>query len=311
MSNGANGAPTQLRRARPWLGTLVEIQASGLPVAALTTALEAAFADIALIHRLMSFHDPDSDLSRLNRDASTMPVQVHAHTAAVLRWALRIADQSAGCFEPCIAPLMVESGYLPRPARAPQADPAANWRDVRFDTAGSVIFDRPLWLDLGGIAKGYAVDGAIERLRAAGVAQACVNAGGDLRVFGADPQIVELRLPGDERRCISMLEVTDAAVASSASELDPDIGAARLAHRHGTTHRASVGGCAVIVAAPSCVVADALTKCVLLAAENLDALLARHCAQARLVISGRVRSLPADSSNRNDHALASTCSAVA
>jgi FAD:protein FMN transferase len=67
----------EIRRCRPLLGTFVEIQAFGTKAAELEDAVEAAFLAIAHVQRLMSFHDPESEVSRMNRDACYKLVRVH------------------------------------------------------------------------------------------------------------------------------------------------------------------------------------------------------------------------------------------
>ena len=67
-------ASNRVRRARPLLGTFVEIEAAGSSQAGVISAIDAAFEAVATVNRLMSFHDPDSDVSRLNRDAFYRPV---------------------------------------------------------------------------------------------------------------------------------------------------------------------------------------------------------------------------------------------
>src|SRR6266436_9830230 len=69
-----------IRRARPLLGTCVEIQASGASRADVNAGIDAAFDAVAKVHRLMSFHEPDSDVSRLNQSASSHPVSVEPWT---------------------------------------------------------------------------------------------------------------------------------------------------------------------------------------------------------------------------------------
>ena len=131
---------------------------------------------------------------------------------------------------------------------------------------------KPLWLDLGGIAKGYAVDRAIDILQRSGATQACVNAGGDLRVFGARAEPVWLRLGQDSATLLAAVELANAAVATSSSV---DAGGSGP-HVHGVTRAPARSGTTVSVIADSCVVADALTKVVLAgdAAVTADALAA-------------------------------------
>src|SRR5262249_49133330 len=83
---------------------------------------------------------------------------------------------------------------------------------------GQVRFHRPLWIDLSGIAKGYAIDRAIDVLHAAGADQVCVNAGGDLRVSGSGAERVLLRT--DQTGVpMQVIEISDGALASSSGYL--------------------------------------------------------------------------------------------
>src|SRR5208283_167750 len=93
-----------IRRARPLLGTFVEITAAGAPRPVMEEAVEAAFAAIAKVHRLMSLQEPQSDLSRLNREASSRPVEVHPWTFEVLGAAVEVQRRSGGLFDVAVAP---------------------------------------------------------------------------------------------------------------------------------------------------------------------------------------------------------------
>lgn len=271
----------RLRRARPWLGTLVEIEAeAALDSAVVLVAIDAAFAAIAAVHAAMSVHDPLSELSRLNAGAHRQALPVSAPLLRVLRAALDLAAASDGAFDPVVGGRLTALGLLPEAAVA--AAPEARWRDVQIDDSGHVRFARPLRLDLGGIAKGYAVDEAVAVLRAAGISAAQVNAGGDLRVFGAAAQRIALRDPRAPSRLAHAIELQDQALATSAPYHTAAAGlpSALIEPRSGQPY---AGGDSLSVIAPSCLIADALTKVALFATtERRDALLERH--DARLLI---------------------------
>lgn len=271
----------QLRRARLWLGTLVEIRVEAADTVRALAAIDAAFAEIAAVHRLMSFHDPASELSRLNREAASAPIAVDPRTLEVIALALAFARESKGCFDPTVARELVALGLLPYPHGAPPADADADWRDVVCADDGSIRYTRPLWLDLGGIAKGYAVDRAIECLHAAGIASACVNAGGDLRRIGSGSEPVHLRHPAAPMLALHALELGVGAVASSAGHFERRRAGARSIgpHLHGRRRDAVGLDVAVTVTAARCAVADALTKIVLADAQIAQTLLAVHAAE--------------------------------
>ncbi|MGH8040867.1 MAG: FAD:protein FMN transferase [Rudaea sp.] len=242
-----------IRRARLWLGTLVDIRIDGMDVPASSRAMEAAFAEIACVHRLMSFHESGSDLERLRLAPAGNVVRVNARTCEVLECCLRIAAASAGAFDPTVAGTQSLRGALPVPASAFVPDARASWRDIDLLDGERVRLRKPLWVDLGGIAKGYAVDRAIEVLRAHGVTQACVNAGGDLRVCG--PRGEPVAVCTATGAVFPTLELADAALATSS--------ATGGQHVHGVSREPIGDGRTVSVAAARCMVADALTKIVL------------------------------------------------
>jgi thiamine biosynthesis lipoprotein len=258
------------------MGTLVHVSASG-PDADAQRAVDAALAAVERVERLMSFHDPHSELSRLNREAGRTPQTVHPWTWAVLRRALRIAEASDGLFDITVAPLLVREGLLPGAADA--ALQCGNWRHIVLMSDCRVFLERPMLLDLGGIAKGFAVDRAIHALRKGGCIQGVVNAGGDLRRFGPTPQPIQLRR---RNGLVQVAELRCGAVATSA----PHAGLGeRLAQPLGSIFDPRArqpwnGIGAVMVAAPSCVIADALTKVAALAGPACGPLLARFGARA-------------------------------
>jgi len=281
----------RIARARPLLGTVVAVRAEG-PSGWIDDAVESAFTAIADIQRRMSFHDPESELSQLNRAAVHAPQRASAPTWRVLRAALAMARASDGAFDPTIGGRLVLWNQLPAPADAEAVDLGADWRDVELGRAHRVRFRKPLWLDLGGIAKGYAVDRAIAVLRAAGMHGAVVNAGGDLRAFGEALEVVHVREPNNPARSRPLLHLRDGAVATSAGYFSARDGHSALVD---TRHGVSLGhDVSVTVCAPRALWADALTKVVLAQGDAATPLLQRLRAQAAVLHGdGTLRVLPA------------------
>jgi thiamine biosynthesis lipoprotein len=241
-----------VRRARPLLGTLVEmaITAPNCPDVAVQ-AIDRAFLAIARVQKQMSRHDPDSTLSRINRTALAAPQAIDADTDAVLREALRLAAASSGAFDPT--------------ATTSRARLPGTWHDIEWQEDGRIRYRKPLQLDFGGIAKGYAVDLAIQSLKEDGVMNACVNAGGDLRVLGT--HTVAIRDPSQPHHYASVIELNDEAIATSGSYFAQD----QLEHHlidppSGTSHGRPQS---VSVIAADAVRADALTKVVLFASDTV------------------------------------------
>ncbi len=268
----------RIERAKPLLGTIVRIRVGGLPPDRAQEAISGAFGVVAEIHRLMSFHEAGSELSRLNTTAWRGPVRIGAHTRTVLEKALELAQISGGLFDPTIAPALAAKGLLPCPGEK-IFDRAATWKDVVLEADGRVAFARPLWLDLGGIAKGYAVDCAVAHLEAYEPASLYVEAGGDLRLAGPEAELVRLAAPGSGD-ALPVLKIENAALASSGSQ--PVNDALQSPHIDTRTGAFCPTDRFVSVVAPRCIDADALTKVVMAAGPAAPAILARYQACAFL-----------------------------
>ncbi len=239
-----------IARARPLLGTIVSIRVSDQGGADALATIGAAFAGIALVHRLMSYQEAGSELNLVNRVAALRPVPLHPLTRACLAAALDHARASGGAFDPVVT--------------------GGTWRDIALEDGG-VRHARPLAIDLSGIAKGFAVDHASEILIEHGVTAGVVNAGGDLRAFG--PIVEDIALRPSWAIAPAVVTLRDGAIASS------DTAFSRARHGRGQ-HRDGRDGAAVAerfasVAAARCVDADALTKVVLALGDGAAPALAR------------------------------------
>lgn len=236
----------RLTRCRPLLGTFVEVTADS------ESAVLAAFEAIEGVHNLMSAHEPDSDVSRINRFAHLREVEVHAWTASVLDRARHWSRQSEGAFDVVAAgAAAIASGYLPRHPDQPQPQ-SRSWSHLQV-TEHAVRFSAPGCIDLGGIAKGFAVDRAIEAMKAAGAQFGLVNAGGDIAGFGPQPWPVQVVQPAT-RLGLANVAVANGAIATSS--LQPDGSDAHLLRR-------SIEFVSATVCAPNATDADALAKIVL------------------------------------------------
>ena len=286
-----------VRRAQPWLGTLVAItirDAGDCPD--VQAACDSAFAAVARVHALMSFHDPRSELSALNRDAARAPVAVSPWTRAVLERAVEVGAASGGRFDCAVAAALVRAGRLPAPQGAPAplspaGDSCGSHERLEFLPGDRIRYRRPMLIDLGGIAKGFAVDRAVEALHAAGIAAASVNAGGDLRVFGGTAETISVRRPDAPGRAMPMVTLHDAALATSAHYFGgwtaPEHGVQMTPFIDPRDGTCCGHGLSVTVVAPDCATADALTKVVLVSADEHDPALERFGAAARIITAPR------------------------
>ena len=243
-----------MRRARPLLGTIVEIEVTGLCNPSLERAVNAAFEAVARVHQLMSFHDPLSDLARLNGDAPFQPVSVDRWTGKVLRQARMLFDATRGLFDCAVGHELMQRGLLPSEGLAHVK--SGTLAAVEHLDNNQFRYSAPIAIDLGGIAKGFAVDRAIATLHAHGVGDALVNAGGDIRVIGPSAQPVYIRCPGEEDQFVRAGMLRNAAIATSSSLAT----IARSDAVRSTPAASTRDYCAYSVVAPTCLIADALTK---------------------------------------------------
>jgi FAD:protein FMN transferase len=222
------------------MGTFIAISAEANAPHGALSGIEAAFEAIGQVERLMHPTRAGSDLLAIRRGTLGLPVAVHSWTWELLCLSQRLNQTSRGAFDPCL----------------PGA--AGRMADLEFAAPQTVIPHRPLHIDLGGIAKGYAVDRALLALRAAGCHGGVVNAGGDLAVFGDRSHAIVIRAQGIGDRVVELkngaLASSDACSAERPSE--------HLGYYHGVGRREISAG-RVSVSAPSAAVADALTKCLL------------------------------------------------
>lgn len=263
-----------LTRCQPLLGTLVEITVPD----AVAGAIDCAFAAIAQVQARMSFHAENSDLAMLRRATPGVTVAVATETLEVLGIALELHRYTNGLFDVTIGRELVRDGYLPQPEGLEASHCLGTSADIEIVDDRRVRCNRPMLIDLGGIAKGFAVDRAIAALEAAGVTEGLVNAGGDLRVFGARDWIVGLR-DGDGK-VRERIALADCAIASSANAGSSHRRRGRLRTPHIGAGRAPVAvPTRVSVIADRCVIADALTKVAIAAPANAQRIAASYGAR--------------------------------
>lgn len=187
-------------------------------------AIDAVMAEMRHIDDTMSTFKPTSEVSKVNRLAASGPVVISPELFGLLQTALQYSRLTEGAFDITYASV----GYLydfhahRRPSSAQiKADlPAIGWRHVLLDPRRHTVrFSRPgVRIDLGGIAKGYAVDQGIDILLARGIKNALVNAGGDSRVIGdrrGRPWMVGIQVPDHPEQIATRFPLVDEAFSTS------------------------------------------------------------------------------------------------
>ena len=234
-------------------------------------AIDAVMDEMRHIDESMSVYKPTSEVSKVNDLAAKQPVKISPELFQLLTTALEYSRITEGAFDITYASV----GYMydfrehkrPSEQQIASALPAVNYRHVLLDPATSTVrFSQPgVRIDLGGIAKGFAVDKGIEILQQRGYTHALVNAGGDSRVIGdrfGKPWVIGIRHPDHPDQVITRVPLTDSAFSTSGDyERYFDEGGVRYHHiidPH-TGHSASKVRSATVIA-PTATRTDGLSK---------------------------------------------------
>ncbi len=250
-------------RARWLMGTLCSARATArvaddtLRVGAV---LDLALDEIGTLEHVLSNWDPQSELCRLNAAGGPRAVSEP------------MARETAGAFDPTVEPLTLAwdlrgAGRVPAAALLDSARARVGWRRVRIDPAARTIDLGGTALDLGGIAKGFALDRAADVLRAHGVPDAVLDAGGQRLVAGHAVDIVLVAAPGRREEAAARVRLTAGSLSTSAqSEHFIVAGKKRYGHvLDPRTGRPVASEAAVSVRACSGTRADALSTALLVA----------------------------------------------
>jgi thiamine biosynthesis lipoprotein len=225
---GTRRRPLLTRRTIPIMGTSAEVAVVHRDEAYAQAAIDAAFAEMRGVERTMSRFRPESDIGRANLAAADTPVLISSATAQVVARSLEWARATEGRFDPALggAVALWDVGHRTEPPAPGELRRYAGerlYREVELGWSGGsdvVLFRSPaVALDLGGIAKGYAVDRAVAALRTWGIGGALVNAGGDLYALGrspdGDPWEIGIRSPDAADGIAATVHAQDEAIATS------------------------------------------------------------------------------------------------
>ncbi len=280
----------RIRVDRPLLGAYASIVLEDARrEETLARLAEVAIGRMARVGALMSFHDRASEVARLNACAHTHPLAVHPWTAEVVGEALRLATESAGAFEFVGPP---QGGdWFPSPT-------LPSYRDLVLLPTGRIRFRRPVTVNLDAVARGFAVDKAIEYLRESAVAYARIEVGGELRVIGVpahqdgffhlrDPRsngtrFIAFPMPAPAAATVSTAVPFLRKVHRDLRRLDP--------FRHPVNGRPLRSNISLSIFAGNCLAADALLRAAWCATQEqwLQSLAREHAAAALLTAKGEV-----------------------
>jgi thiamine biosynthesis lipoprotein len=287
------------RRSVARMGTVVTVEVVGHDESAARRAEREAAAQRALlwfgeVERACSRFDPTSELRRLSHRIGS-PTRVSPLLFGALQFALALAEETGGAFDPTVGRHMESRGFDRHYLNGHRVEPVpgdgegATYRDVHLDAATlGITLTRPIVLDLGAVAKGLAIDLAIREL--ADFDGYAVDAGGDLYLAGhnaaGEPWSVGIRHPRRPAENLQTLRVSGFAVCTSGDyeRRAPRDGGSHILDPRSHVPAAAHGIVSVTTIAPSAMVADALcTAAFVLGPDHGIALLERHGVQGLLL----------------------------
>jgi thiamine biosynthesis lipoprotein len=205
------------------LGTFVTITIIHPDVNEAVSALRAGFDEIYRIHHLMNAYQQSSEVGILNREGYYEGVS--GDTRHVIQRASSFSELLEGAFDITVLPLLelweenVSKSKIPTDAEISERLELVNYRNILIENKNISFRKRGMGITLAGIAKGYAVDKAIEALVQCNIRHALVNAGGDIRVIGGKgeniPWRIAIRDPRYKTRIVTAVELYDQAIATS------------------------------------------------------------------------------------------------
>ena len=267
-----------LKREEAIMGTAINVELWADDRAKGEAAIDAVMAEMHRIDRCMSPHKPASELSRINRDAAFAPVLLSAEMARLLMRAKEFSALSEGAFDITYAVVGqlydYRQGIRPSDAALSRARTLVGWRNLiiephRVDPNTSTVRFAlcGMRIDLGGFAKGHAVDNATKILRARGIHHANVSAGGDSRVIGdrrGRPWTIGVRDPRRPGEMVAMLPLEDISISTS-GDYERYFDADGVRHHHlidPATGRSPRSVHSVTILAEDGLTTEALSKCV-------------------------------------------------
>jgi FAD:protein FMN transferase len=273
LGEGVRPEAQWFRRSEAIMGTAIQVELWSEDGAQAEAAMAAVIDEMHRIDRVMSPHRADSALSRINREAAAWPVPLSEEMFELLERALHFSELSDGAFDITYASAGhlydYRAGVHPSDETLDAARALIGWRGLQLQPGTrSVRFARDgMRIDLGGFAKGHAVDNGVAILRRHGIAHGMVSAGGDSHVLGdrrGRPWTIGVRDPRRENEVVAVLPLEDVAISTS-GDYERFFERDGVRHHHlidPKTGRSACGVRSVTILADDGLTSEALSKCV-------------------------------------------------
>lgn len=218
------------KKALILMDTLVTINVVSDSEKTAEKAMDKAFAEIDKLDKLLNFFNEKSELSHINKNSGMFPVTVSLDTLDIIEKALQASEKTGGAFDATIGPVIALWDFPNNPVKPPPAAAIkeklrlVNYKWVVIDKVKSTVYlkEKGMLLDLGGIAKGYAADRAVEALKVQGIKSGLVSVAGDIKAFGLKPGgdewVIGIKHPrqkNKEDEIIATVKLRDTAISTS------------------------------------------------------------------------------------------------
>lgn len=242
------------KRAKPLLGTFIEIWVKSSNEDHANTAISEAFNVIKNIEACLSFHQESSEVNAINNSYKNTILTISNYLYEILLISKELYIKSNKIFN--ISFRNNDFDFL---------------NDIDLTEENKIKINKEVKIDLGGIGKGFAVDKGVEKLIGSGFQTGGINAGGDMKIFGKEQQALYIRSPLAQNKAIKIKEDYNCAIATSAnyfrnnshtSPKDPGI-------INPTNKQIWDGNRSISIISPSCAISDALTKVVAMVENSL------------------------------------------
>lgn len=212
------------------MGTTVETDVQGPDIATCQKTLLLAYQEMTRVENLLSFQIPTSEINQINHQAGLKPVKVSNETFQILKRARGYAEKFDGLFDITIGALSERWGFsdndkkeitVPSDSEIAALLPLVNYKMMILNDRDTTVYlqKKGMKIDLGGIAKGYAIDRGVATLKQNGIDQFFLNAGGDIYTSGKKDGIqrwsVGIKHPRHLDSLIARFKLSDYAVATS------------------------------------------------------------------------------------------------
>ncbi|MBN2302064.1 MAG: FAD:protein FMN transferase [Lentisphaerae bacterium] len=225
---GCSSSESPVTETWPVMGTFAAITVPATEQYMLKESASVARDTFSTINNRFSLFVPESDVSKINASAGQFPVVIQPETRPLLELCMHYAQITDGCFDPTISPLVKLWGFNggqtlakePGPDTISRTKQLVEWRRMAISNMTAVLPVRDMKIDLGGIAKGYAVDECYNKLKILGLTNAIINLGGNMKCMGRpsdkSPWKIGVQNPFHEENLVGILMLRDGlAVATS------------------------------------------------------------------------------------------------